>query len=284
MSDHDLDVEAWLRRIAYTGPRTRDLGSLNGIVLAQTTSIAYENLDVLLGRVPKLDIPALQRKMIDQRRGGYCFELNALLRAGLVALGFDVTPMIARVVRSMAPDAPVLAGHMVLRVDLPEGAFLIDAGFGNLTPTAAVAMTPDITQPTPHEPMRLRRLQEDLLLEAKTASGWEALYRVLPQSCLDVDYDVINWFTATHPNSPFVGNAIAALSAPGGVRHSFFNGRLSLRRSPEQPGRRILSQDAEYQAAFRDIFGLALSAPDLAGIFAALDRSGARGSEHPFFM
>ena len=283
MSDNDFDLEAWLRRIGYQGPRSPTLETLRGIILAQATTIPFENLDVLLGRPPKLDLESLQQKMIVDGRGGYCFELNSLLRAGLLALGFEVTGLIARVVRSLSADAGAPAGHMVLRVDLPEGEFLADTGFGNLTPTAPLAMRPDIEQATPHETMRLLPMGGELLLEAKTDGSWEHLYRLSPHPRLDMDYEVANWFTATHPKSPFVANLVAARAAPDGVRHSFFNGRLSVRRSSAPAERRMLDNDAEYASVLSGTFGLSLPGADVQAMLDILDRKGMRGATGPFF-
>jgi len=114
---------------------------LTALIAAHAATIPYENIDVLLGRPPKLDLPSLQQKMIAGGRGGYCFEQNMLLRAGLLALGFTVTSLVACVIRARAPDAPVYATHMVLRVDLPEGPFLADVGFGGLGLTAPLSLT-----------------------------------------------------------------------------------------------------------------------------------------------
>ena len=75
----------------------------------------------MLGRTPKLDLGALQRKMILGGRGGYCLEQNMLFREGLRSLGYQITSLQGRVVRGMAIDAPRPAIHMLLQVDLPEG-------------------------------------------------------------------------------------------------------------------------------------------------------------------
>src|SRR3954464_7817139 len=91
---------------------------------------------------PKLDLASLQQKMIGKLRGGYCFEQNMLFRGGLRSLGFDVTSLQARVVRGLEIDAPRPMLHMVLKVELPEGPFLADVGFGNLAPTAAIRLVP----------------------------------------------------------------------------------------------------------------------------------------------
>jgi N-hydroxyarylamine O-acetyltransferase len=221
--------------------------------------------------------------MIARGRGGYCFEHNMLLRAGLLALGFTVTSLVARVIRARAPDAPAYATHMVLRVDLPEGPFLADVGYGSLTPTAPLAVRPNIEQTTPHEIMRLVPAGEELTLQAKLGDGWESIYRLLPQPRLDTDYEIANWFTATHPNSLFVNNLIAAHPGPEGTRNTLFNGRLTVRRPPDQVERRMLDGATEYRAVLADTFGLALSCAEISAVLKALDRKGTHGAVHPFF-
>src|SRR5277367_1514057 len=245
MSEMTFDLDAWLRRIGHAGPREPTLHTLRAVIAAHTATIPYENIDVLLGRPPRLDLDSLQRKMIADRRGGYCYEQNLLLRAGLRTLGFTVTGLIARVVLTMEADAPRPATHMVLRVDLPDGSFLADVGFGHLTPTAPLALRPDLEQTTPHEPMRLLPVDNDLVLQAKLGDAWQNLWRVLPHPAHDADYEVANWFAATHPNSMFVNNLIAARPGPGGIRNTFLNGRVSVRRRDGQVERRMLSDDAE---------------------------------------
>ena len=109
MPDDLLDQDAWLARIGYSGSRAPTLATL-------------------------------QRKMIGSRRGGYCFEQNMLFRGGLRSLGFDVTSFQARVVRGLAIDAPRPMFHMVLQVNLPEGPYLADVGFGNVAPNRPAAI------------------------------------------------------------------------------------------------------------------------------------------------
>jgi N-hydroxyarylamine O-acetyltransferase len=144
MPDDLFDQDAWLGRIGYTGSRAPTLATLHGLVDAHSAAISYESIDVLLDRSPRLDLASLQRKMIAHRRGGYCFEQNMLFRGGLRSLGFDITSLQARVVRGLAIDAPRPMLHMVLQVNLPEGPYLADVGFGNLAPTAPLQLAADI--------------------------------------------------------------------------------------------------------------------------------------------
>ena len=104
MFDEALDQDAWLKRISYKGPPTPSLEALQALVAAHSGAIAYESIDVLLGRPPKLDLASLQTKMIVGGRGGYCFEQNMLFRGGLRSLGYKVTSLQARVVRGLEID------------------------------------------------------------------------------------------------------------------------------------------------------------------------------------
>jgi len=77
MSEEAFDQDAWLARIGYTGLRTPTLQTLQGLVAAHSRSIAYESIDVLLDRPPKLDLASLQAKMIAGRCGGLRFSMLA---------------------------------------------------------------------------------------------------------------------------------------------------------------------------------------------------------------
>jgi len=282
MSGDGFDVDAWFRRIGHDGPREPDLATLRAVIAAHTATIPFENIDVLLGRPPKLDLESLQRKMIAGGRGGYCFEQNALLYAGLAALGFRVTGLIARVIRGMESGAARPATHMAVRVDLPEGPFLADVGYGNQTPTAPLELRPEIEQETPHELMRLWPVGDELALQSKFGEEWQNIYRLSPRPALAVDYEVANWFTASHPSSPFVSNMIAARPGPERTRNTLFNGRVTVRRSGALIDRSELD-DSNFGTELEARFGLALTEGDLAAALEALDRHGTRGAAHPFF-
>src|SRR4029434_1979169 len=86
------------------------------------------NLDILLGRPIKLDVESLERKLIDGRRGGYCFEQNLLFSTVLEQLGFTVTRLLARVRYRTTSVLP--RTHMTLLVELADGRWIADVGFG----------------------------------------------------------------------------------------------------------------------------------------------------------
>src|SRR6476661_5081131 len=180
MTAPSFDQQAWLKRIGYSGPLEPTLSVLHALIFAHSHAIAYESLDIMLGRTPRLDLDSLQRKMISGGRGGYCLEQNMLFREGLRSLGYRITSLQGRVVRGLAIDAPRPAIHMLLKVELPEGNYLAAVGFGNLAPTCALALKQGFEQETPHETMRFIDVGGELTLQARLKYGWEHIYRVIP--------------------------------------------------------------------------------------------------------
>jgi N-hydroxyarylamine O-acetyltransferase len=227
-----FNLEAYSRRIGYAGPREPTLATLSAIHALHPAALAFENLDPLLGRPVSLDLEALQAKMVGARRGGYCFEQNALLRAALEAIGFDVTPLIARVVWGAPPDRPLGPNtHMLLRIDLPEGPHIADVGFGGHFFSAPLKLAPTVEQRTHESVLRLAPSSGALVLETLLPDGWARLYRFTLTPAELADYEVGNWYTATHPTSIFRHNLLAERLTPA-VRTSLFNRRLT-RRWPD---------------------------------------------------
>src|SRR4051812_2008631 len=92
-----VDLDAYFRRIGYSGSRTPTFEVLAAIHERHVRTIPFENLDILLGRDIRIDLASVSRKLVHDQRGGYCFEQNTLFAGVLRALGFVVRPLIARV-------------------------------------------------------------------------------------------------------------------------------------------------------------------------------------------
>lgn len=239
MSDSTLDLDAYFERIRYSGLPGPNLATLRNIQLRHSMSIPFENLDVLLKRPIRLDLDSLQRKLIQEKRGGYCFEQNALLAAVLRELGFDVTPLSARVRWKVPEGVATPHTHMLLLVTLAEGPFIVDVGFGGLTPTTPLALDNLEAQQTTHEDFRLQR-GGDYELQARIGNDWKSVYRFTTERRFPVDYEVANWYVSTHPQSVFTGNLIAS-RPDADRRYNLLNGRLSIRYRDGSVDQRPLS-------------------------------------------
>jgi N-hydroxyarylamine O-acetyltransferase len=283
MTASSFDQQAWLNRIGYAGSLEPTLSALHQLIFAHAHAIAYESLDIMLGRTPRLDLPSLQHKLIAGGRGGYCLEQNMLFREGLRSLGYKMTSLQGRVVRGMAIDAPRPAIHMLLQVDMPEGPYLADVGFGNLAPTCALLLQPGIEQETPHEPMRFIDVGGELTLQARLRDTWEHIYRVIPYPRYDGEYEITNWYTGTHPDAPYQGNIIAALPGPNRTRITIFNRRLTVRHATGEAERRHLGDEAEFRSVLRDEFGLRMTDEEIRTCIDVMECKGEKGAPHPFF-
>jgi N-hydroxyarylamine O-acetyltransferase len=209
-----FDLDLYLSRIGYGGPTKPDLASLSGLLAAHMNAIPFENIDVLLGRPIRLDLEALQKKIVTDRRGGYCFEQGALFLAALRALGFDASARTARVILVLKPDASP-RGHMVLAVRLPEGEFVADPGLGGLGCRAPI--------PLDGTPAR----EGDELWSIRTEDRKRVLQVESAERRLDAwiagfdednwaDFEVANHWYSTHPASPMVNRVMLRAMIPGG--------------------------------------------------------------------
>jgi N-hydroxyarylamine O-acetyltransferase len=219
-----------------------------------------------------LDEEALEHKLVAGRRGGYCFEQNGLFRRVLEALGFQVTPLAARV-RWMAPDdaPPSPLSHMLLKVELPEGPFLADVGFGGQSPTAPLRFEPGLEQATPHGTYRLAEQGGGYGLQMRLPERWALMYLFRDEPQALRDYEVFNWFTSTHPGSRFVQNLIAA-RVVGSERLNLFNGELTRHGPDGETVRAVLDGPvAAHEALTRD-FGIEIERSEIERVWDRLPR------------
>lgn len=209
-----IDLEAYARRIGYLQPLSPDLATVQGMVRAHAAAIAFENIDPLMGRALDLDPLALEDKLVNTGRGGYCFEHNLLMAEVLRGMGLQVTGLIARVLWKRPEDAASAQTHMLLLVTIEGERWVVDVGFGGLTLTSVLRLQAGLEQLTPHEPFRLVEREGEWRLQAQVAGQWRSLYRFTLQPTERIDYEVANHYVATHPDSPFTNNLIVARSAP----------------------------------------------------------------------
>ncbi|OWT54791.1 arylamine N-acetyltransferase family protein [Candidimonas nitroreducens] len=265
-----LDLPAYLSRIGYRGDIAASLPVLRAIVLQHAQAISFENLSPFLGLPVSLELADVERKLVFQGRGGYCFEQNLLLGQALRQIGFEVTGLAARVLWMKPEDAQTARSHMLLAVDLDGVRRVVDVGFGGQTLTGVLELRPDALQATPHGDFRLLCGAGQWRMQSRTQGQWCTLYRYDLSPQYLIDYEVANYYVSTHPHSLFTQNLIAARPVP--------QGRLALQNrdytfypmeGQGEPQRRSLASGAEILAVLADDFGLDVAG--LPGLAARLD-------------
>jgi N-hydroxyarylamine O-acetyltransferase len=249
-----FDLNAYLARVAFDRrPARPGLSTLQDLALAHPRAIPFENLNPLLRRPVRLDIESIQEKLVGGGRGGWCFEHNLLLGTALMALGFSVTGLAARVVWNVPPGVVRARSHMVLLVALPEGPHIMDVGFGGSTPTAPLRLQADVEQATPHEPFRLVKVEGSLRLEARLEGTWKGLYVFDLQPQELADYEMPNWHLCNHPESHFLLGVMAA-RVERDRRYSLRNTEFAVYFPRGDTERRTLTSGAEIRRTLEDVF------------------------------
>lgn len=252
-----IDLDAYLNRIGYSGAARPTREFLEEIIPRHVQAIPFENLNPLLGLPVLLDPGSLERKLLHEQRGGYCFEHNLLLKHVLEAIGFNVQGLAARVLWGQPEDAVTMRSHMLLRVTLEGQPYLVDVGFGGLTLTGVLRLEPELEQPTPHEPFRLIEAVGSLRMQALVRGEWKTLYRFTLEEQFQVDYEVSNYYLSTHPRSHFTQNLIAA-RATADRRYALLNNQLSIHLLNGSTERRTLTSPAEIRETLERDFLLKL--------------------------
>ncbi|KFJ13176.1 arylamine N-acetyltransferase [Delftia acidovorans] len=207
-------LERYFERIGYHGPATPTLDVLRQLHLLHPQAIPFENIAPYSGQAVSLEKEAIAEKLITQRRGGYCFEHNSLLLAVLREIGFEVTPLMARVRWQVAAEVPTGLTHMLLRVELDDLSWFTDVAFGAITQTAPLAYELDVAQSTPHGVFRLVESDSELGLEFQTEAGWQFVYQFSVTPAVQADFEIGNWYTSTHPESLFLNTLLISRVGP----------------------------------------------------------------------
>jgi N-hydroxyarylamine O-acetyltransferase len=252
---YPLDLDAYLERIGWGGASAPTFGTLSGLLHAHMSRIPFENLDVLLGRPVRLDLPGLQRKLVHAGRGGYCFEHATLLGAALEALGFEVARHSARVTL-IAPRTASPRTHMFLTVRLAEGTFVVDPGFGTLAPLVPVPLVEGALAQAGRESHWMSRDGPWWLLRARDGDRIVDAWASTLEEDHAIDFEMANHYTATHPGSAFV-NRITLRALTGDGRVTVMNRDVTLWLAGE-PLSTQLADRAALRALLSECFGFDL--------------------------
>lgn len=217
------------------------LETLCQLQLAHLTQYPFQSISTVLDEPIEIEPEIVFDKLVKQRRGGYCYELNGLFAQVLAYIGFAVQTFAGYVVPDNQPYKPKARTHTLLNVSLAGQDYLVDVGFGGLVPTAPLRLSLealDTIQTTPHGRYRLsllpepaptdnqsQQLPQKWVLSAEVKDAWQILYVFtrIPQDIAELT--VGNWYVSTHPKSPFRARLMASRIEPNGIRHSLLNQR-----------------------------------------------------------
>jgi N-hydroxyarylamine O-acetyltransferase len=223
-----VDAARYLARIGLDVAPPLDRFGLETLQRAHLTRVPFENLHVFHRRGVSTDPERSMTKIVDQRRGGWCFELNGSFASLLATVGFEVTRLGATVLLD-GPTAGPEPSHASIRVDL-DRPYLVDVGFGD----SFIRPLP-LDDSGPHDggsgDYSFRRDGELLVLRAFGDDGWADQYSFSMDPVVPADFDPSNEFLQTSTTTHFTAKPFATRLLDGGPnRVTLVHDRLKLRR------------------------------------------------------
>ena len=249
-----MELQSYLDRVGFHGTPRIDFATLAALHRGHLLQIPYENFDVQLGRPVGFAIDAIFTKLVTQRRGGWCYEMNGLLGWALENIGFTVTRMAGGVGRALSGNAAV-GNHLVLRVDL-DRPYLADVGFGD-----------GVLEPVPIAAGPIRQRASEFALQ-DLGGGWWRMHndprggadtfdfqlRPASQALLDAKCHALQH----DPDSVFVQNALCIRQSEDGV--TLLRGKVLTQHRPQGSTTTVLADAHAYATALREVFGIDLPA------------------------
>lgn len=252
-----ISISAYLQRLNYTGPLNPTLETLRALHQAHLLAVPFENLDIHLGRPIVLDETAFFHKIVEEQRGGFCYELNGLFAALLRELGFEVSLLSARVALGNG-DFSQEFDHLTLLVQL-EARWLADVGFGE-------GFREPLRLDEPGEQIQTRgsyRLAREgdtwIYWKYDEAEGWQAQYCFTLQPRQLADFTEMCHYQQSSAESHFTQKRVCSLATPAG-RITLSDSRLIITENGQRQERELANWE-EQAAALRDYFGIALNEP-----------------------
>lgn len=249
-----MDITAYLNRIGYSGSREPTVAVLRELHHAHLLTVPFENLDIHLGRPIVLDEAHLFDKIVNQRRGGFCYELNGLFAGLLRELGFEVNRLSARVYENgkYGPEFD----HLILRVCLEED-WLADVGFGDSF-REPLCLTETGKQVQAGIPYRIEHQSSGWQLSSMDGSGdWRSSYRFSLKSRALSEFRAMCHYHQTSSDSMFTQKRLCTRATLEG-RITLSEMRLIITHADQRTEQK-LADEAEYFSALERHFGIRLS-------------------------
>jgi N-hydroxyarylamine O-acetyltransferase len=245
-----MDVESYLHRIRYNGSLTPNAETLRALHVAHLYSVPFENFDIHFNRPIHLDTNLFSKKIVEQNRGGFCYELNGLFAHLLRELGFDVTLLSARVASDgkLGPEFD----HLCLLVQL-EQRWLADVGFGESF-VEPLLLDWEKEQTQRGVAYRISHDGEAWTLWRTKASEGEAreyVFTLKPRAL--PEFSAMCHYQQTSPQSHFTTKRICSRATPDG-RISLTEHKLIITSNGERQEREL--SEEEYARTLVEQFGM----------------------------
>lgn len=248
MTAENFNLTDYLSRIGYEGEVGSDVATLTQLMQNQLRSIPFENTEVQAGRIPSLTPEDIYTKVLINRRGGYCYEINGIFAMALTAIGFEwyfagARPMTYTVRRPKT--------HMVVIVRVEGHNYLCDTGFGGYALRAPMEIVVgEAVQDG--DRFRMEHLDGEYVVSSLVQDEWQRQYGFALQPQEWIEFSLANYFNATHPDTIFTQKKLAIIQTPNGRKILVDNELKFIEEG------KIEKLKVDYESALKEHFGLNL--------------------------
>ena len=237
-----MDVKKYFERIGLELPETvvPDSALLRKLHFAHCCTVPYENYDMMRGIPTSLEEDGLFQKIVEEGKGGICFELNGSFGYLLSALGYKVTDYAARYLRGESTIP--MRRHRVMKVEATDGVWLCDVGIGEVAQREPIALVEGLVQEQFGETYKLEK-EEGLgwVLWDLHKGQWRKFYSFTEEVQRQVDFIALNFYCEKHPDSPFnkdemfaVKTAEGRKTLDGHIYKEFKNGEVFVKELTDE--------------------------------------------------
>ena len=213
MSNYDFPIRLFLARLKVDEILPANIAFLEKLHRQFVYNIPFENFDVLLHKNISLIPRDVDLKLLFNKRGGYCHELNGCFIRAVKELGYNAKPLLARVHLHSEPTAKT---HLLGLVMIDNTNWLIDVGFGGGGLRAPIPLFHGVIAEQDGYKFKLKEYDKGFMLQTLKDKTWVDLYSFDLSTIHPSDIDAANHFTATHPSSIFVHSPMAVKVTPYG--------------------------------------------------------------------
>ena len=248
-----MDIALYLERINYKKEINTSLKTLSKLMKAHLMSIPFENLDIHFGK--PIIITNSFNKIIQNKKGGFCYELNGLFCDLLRAIGFEAHFISARVCNTNGSYGPEF-DHMAINVKIDNEEYLVDVGFGDFS-FSPIKLNLEEIQEDDTGIFKISKFNEEYLVVAKNVNGvWvnEYLFTLTKRNISEFE-GMLNY----HQNSPeslFTQNKLCTLPTASG-RITLSGNKLKITNGNETKIKTLIN-DKEYNEALATYFDIRL--------------------------
>lgn len=256
-------IERYLKSIGVE-KKPNSISDINNLIKKHLQSLYFCNIPILLGQEISLELKAIVRKMIKQKKGGYCFEHNKLLYEALKYFGFEVEAPFARVLNNQNID--VAKTHRFTILNFKGEIYIIDAGFSFMSPSSAIKFGDTPTKTI---------FGRDYIIKELDANNFELtmirkdelyiLYSFDLAKYNEDDFEMGHFYSSKHKDANFVNNLVLSKITDAKICSLKNNSYHEI--SKEIKKEVIIKTQKEFTSVLRDKFKYNISDKDVKYLF-----------------